>query len=401
MNRKYTALNLDKIGILLLSIYVFFSFTAHDIVIPLKIVSFALYAFLVWGVLVVFMKRNAEIGVHTMWYFAFMCWSFITAFYSPEFKLLDGSFRLMIVALVTSFFFQLYVNNEERFVLVAWLFCFSSFVLVGILYFTGNLVIDAGNRLGEEVLGNANAFAGMLMYAVMFEMWLIVYKRYNVLLKGCLLLMIMADYYALTLSGGRLAFVVPMVFLYILLLCKQDDRGRRHTIRYTLYIVVLIAIIFQMMMTVDVFYDTLGYRMESLINGTMGIEKQGTSAEIRAKMRTLAIENWMEKPILGYGFDSFKYLAQRELNHFFYSHCNFTELLYNGGIVSFLLYYWIYFKLLNLIYKAKNVSIKYKAFAISVALSFLVYDYGIVTYNVAYVQIILAIAFKCLEFKKN
>jgi len=241
----------------------------------------------------------------------------------------------------------------------------------------------------------------MIMYAVIFELWLIVYKKYKLITKVMLLLMILANYYALTLSAGRLSFVVPIVFLYVILLCKQDRVGRRHIIKYTLFVAIIIAIIFFLMMNVEEFYETLGYRMESLINGAMGVEEHGASAKIREKMRNLAIERWMDNPLIGYGFDSFKYLAQSEFRHFFYSHCNFTELLYNGGVISFVLYYWIYYKLIKTIIKTKKASTKYKAFAIGMTVSILVYDYGIISYSTAYVQILLALSFRGLALEGN
>ncbi len=401
MNYKRSVFTIEKIGLLLLGIYLFFSFNAHDIVIPTKYVQLSLYALLGWGVLSVFLKRNVKINIYIIWYFIFLCWSVITMMYSPETNIFGGEMRLIIVAFITAFIFQLFVNDEGDFEKVAWFCAISAFVLVATLHFTGNLVADANNRLGGDIMGNANNFAGMIMYAVMFEIWLIVYKKYALPVKICLFAMILVNYYALVLSAGRKFFVLPIIFLYILLLYKRDKKGRVHTIKYTLFIIALVAVLYYLLMNVPMFYDTIGYRMESLINGTLGVSEHGYSAAIREAMRNLAIEKWMDNPIVGHGFDSFKYLAREEFHHFFYSHCNYTELLYNGGVIYFVIYYWIYYKLIKTVLERKYVDSKYRAFAMGIALSLLVFDYGAVTYSISYVQFLIALSFVVLDFKTD
>ena len=115
MNNKSSKFNTTAIGILLTCVYIFFSFNAHDVVIPTKFSALALYALLGWGAFTVFLQRNAKISVYSMWYFVFMSWSLVTMTYSDENRILGGAFYLMIVSFVVTFIFQLFITNEKAF----------------------------------------------------------------------------------------------------------------------------------------------------------------------------------------------------------------------------------------------------------------------------------------------
>ena len=205
---------------------------------------------------------------------------------------------------------------------------------------------------------------------------------------------------ALIFSGGRKFFIIPFVFLYIMLVLKTDKNGRKHFVKYTSLVLAFGVICYFLIMNIPVFYNAIGIRMQGAINGLLGEGEQDSSSLIRDKMRLLAIKGWIESPFMGYGFDSFKYLALKELNKFYYSHCNYTELLYNGGIFYFLLYYAIYAKLiLDVLAKNKGTQ-KYRAFALGVAICFLIFDFAGVTYESFPTQLMLAMAISGLNIKE-
>lgn len=397
-------INTISLGLLLMSVYVFMCYNALNIVIPQRITSLVLYLFLAYGVFAFII--NAKINppkmtAYTAWYLVFMCVSLVTMLYAPDFDILSGEFYLMIVSFALTFLFQFFVHSERSFELMCWLYSISAAILVLTLMLTGNMVADANNRLGGDIMGNANTFASMIMVAVMYGIWLLLYQKTKPIFKLLLLGMIILDYYALILSAGRKFFVLPFVFLYILLLFKVDKKGRKHIIRYTLLIVALVAFVAWLIMAVPTFYRTIGYRIESYIYGVTGVEEQGASAAIREEMQRIALVKWTEKPILGYGFDSFKYYNLSATGHFFYSHCNFTEMLYNGGIVYFLIYYIVYWFILRRALVLKRGMYKHRAFAVGVALSFLIFDYGCVSYSMSVIQIMLAMALHLLGINET
>ena len=192
--------------------------------------------------------------------------------------------------------------------------------------------------------------------------------------------MILLDMYSLALSGGRKFFIVPFIFLYILLMFRKDKNGKRHMVAYTLLFAVIFGVVWWVIMNVPFFYEAIGVRMQGLVDNVQGVGGDG-SAEIRERMREIAINKWLERPFIGYGFDSFKYLAQQEVGHFYYSHCNYTELLYSGGIFYFILYYLIFAIIAKNSLQNRALPNMYKAFSIGVVISLFIFDYGAVSYN--------------------
>ena len=196
--------------------------------------------------------------------------------------------------------------------------------------------------------------------------------------------------------------IIPFLFLYILLLFRTDKRGRKHFVRYTILIIAILAIVYYLIMSVEVLYEAIGVRMEGLINGVAGEGEQDASSAVRDLYREIGIKQWIKRPLHGYGFASFKYYALAIAGNFHYSHCNYVELLYNGGIIYFSIYYFIYIVIFKQSFNRNNIAARpYRAFAVAVCISLLVFDYGAVTYEMIPIQLCLALAYKASTFKEQ
>ena len=115
-------------------------------------------------------------------------------------------------------------------------------------------------------------------------------------------------------------------------------------------------------------------------------------------MIEIGFNKWMDSPIWGYGFDSFKYYNRLMTGHFYYSHNNYIELLYDLGIIGFAIYYWFYWKLFYVAWKGKNsYTPEIRAFVIGIVFSMLVFEYGAVNYTVTSTQIMLFFAYTLLK----
>lgn len=388
------------LGIIFLCSYIFFSYTAQGIVIPRILNTVSLYLFVLWGIVKIIVRKKVQIGGYTKWYTCFLIFSIFIMIYSPKFDLFSNSeMHLMFVTIVLTYLVYVAVQTEGDLKKLFWCYSIASFVLITILYFTGNLVASQSNRLGGDIVGNANTFAGMIMVAVMYEMWLLVYETdRKKILKIILIAMLLLNTYAMLLSGGRKFIIIPIIFFYILLIMKKNSSGRRSIIKYTVIIILIIAVLYSLMMNIPMLYDVVGYRMQFLVNSITGRGEIGESASIRSLMKTMAIKRWISSPLWGYGFDSFKYYNQTVTGHQMYSHCNYTELLYNGGLLYFFLYYSFYIYQLKYIWKyRKIVDTKNLAFSLAVLISLFIFDYGAVAYSLTNVQIMLCLVCKILQ----
>lgn len=409
LNKKWT---IERTSILLMCLYVFVSYIAVDIWVSSTVNSIVLYAFVGLGAIFIvykFLKDKVKIPAFSIWYLVFMIVSIITMLYSPEQNILSGQFYLMIVSFLLTFLYLTFIRTESHVMSFAWAFVIGSLFLNVMLLSEGMLTGSAGDRLGSEIMGNANNFARMIMVATMYAMWLLIHgikkadmktekgRKSVPYLKVLLVAIILFDIYALIMSAGRSFFIIPFVFAYVLLIYNKPFKK---IICYTALFACFVVFVYVLIMEVPEFYEAIGVRFEGLLGSAEGTQIDN-SAQMRDTIRALAFNRWMDSPIFGFGFDSFKYYAQEKVGHFYYSHCNYAEMLYNGGIVLFAVYYWMYIKLAIKIKKAKNVSVKYRAFALATLLAYLVFDYAAISYGVVVSIAMFAIAFKMLTFEEK
>lgn len=385
------------IGLFFFAAYLLMAYVANDIVISSRFNTYTLYAFIAWGLITILISYGDARSIftsYTWWYLLLLVISLVTMLYSPETDLFSEQFYLMIVSFVITFIVQLFVNNADDFKFLCWCYAISSVILMFILLVTDNLHGTDSNRLGNDFASNANNFAMIMMVAVMYSIWLVVCGNQKKIYKIIIILIVVFDMYGLALSAGRKFFVVPLIFLYFLLLTKNESHNRK-ILKTTAWFAILIFVVFFLIFNTTSLYEAIGIRFERMLWGQDG------SATIRSEMRVLAIKEWIKSPLWGFGFDSFKYLGEKVLNFKAYSHCNFTEMLYSGGILLFIAYYWIYYKIFRTAKSAIKVDNSFKAFAVATAASMLVFDYGAVSYSLAAVQMMLMLSIKVLTFKES
>ena len=331
----------------------------------------------------------------------FIAFCVFTMLYSPEKGFLsDSEFYLLIVNFILILFLSQYDININDIKKISWANILSGGFLIFILFARGNLTgFSTSNRFGQDLFGNSNILANLLMKSALYAIWLLVYSENKIIHKMVLTLCLVASYYGMFLSGGRKFIIIPAIFLYILLFFKRDSRGRKHLVKYTGVVIAIVIAVYYLIMKVPAFYAVIGERMESLFSFIRtGHSISGKSAEIRATMIEIGFNKWMDSPIWGYGFDSFKYYNRLMTGHFYYSHNNYIELLYDLGIIGFAIYYWFYWKLFYVAWKGKNsYTPEIRAFVIGIVFSMLVFEYGAVNYTVTSTQIMLFFAYTLLK----
>ena len=393
-------LNRKNIGVALFCFYVFISPLANDAVLSSFIGSLALYLFLGYSVIYILSNKVLKIKLMTKWMIIFITFSVVSMLYSPEKGLLsDSEFYLLIVNFIMILFLSQYDIDMNDIKKISWANVLGAGALIFILLAKGDLTgFSTSNRFGQDLLGNSNILASLLMVSALYAVWLLVYSENKPIKKVILCLCLAASYYGMFLSGGRKFIIIPLVFLYLLLMFKRDNRGRKHMLKYTVVVMVVVAVVYYLIMNVPAFYAVIGERMESLFSFiTTGSSLSGSSAEQRADMISFGLQKWLQSPIWGYGFDSFKYYNRTMTGHFYYSHNNFVELLYNLGIIGFVIYYWFYWKLVYVAWKGKiRYTPEVRAYVIGLVLSMLVFEYGAVNYTGTASRIMFFFAYSML-----
>lgn len=385
----------------LLIIYVITGYFAQDVLLPSTIGSVALYVFFAYSIFAILTSGHIKLSIMIRWEVICLLLSLVAMLYSPEFSIFGGTYYSLLVNFILVFILTQMPWTEKRFDLVMKAFTYSTALLIIVLALTGNLEdgSDSG-RLGQEAFGNANILSNMLMVSAVYAIWSIIYST-GKLSKILALIACVIIYIGMFLSGGRKSVVAPIIFLFFLLLNKKNKNGSSNLLKTTVIFGFLAVGMYFIIMKVPFIYESVGHRFEELFALFDGSGKADNSSVLRAQMIEGGLKKWLESPIWGYGFDSFKYYNKASLTgHFYYSHNNLVELLYNQGLIGFVAYYSFYAYLLAEALKIKEKSIN-KGFAIAAVIMLLISEIGAITYSTTPTQFMLFFALNRLDAGKS
>ena len=385
----------DKLWFGLFAIYIVSWYLAQEIWMSTSINSLMLYVFLGYSILAILLSARIKFTPMIIWEMVFLSLSLIAMTYSRETNILGGAFYSMLVNFILVFILTQMPWTTKRFDMIMKVFTASAVALIIALGATGNLEDDSG-RLGEDLVGNANFLATMLMVAAIYCVWLLVSAR-TVRMRLFSIFSVAVIYLGMFLSGGRKFIIVPIIFVYVLLMYKMDKKGQKHWFRNTLIIICTAILVYNVVMNVPDFYDVIGKRFEGFFALFGGGGPVDSSTSQRMSMINAALDRWLLNPVVGYGFDSFKFYNQAEVTgYFYYSHNNMLELLHNQGIIGFVAYYGFYVFLLVKALRSNSKEL-YKGFTVAIVISLLLYEFFGVTYCETPMQFMLFFAWFCLE----
>lgn len=253
-------------------------------------------------------------------------------------------------------------------------------------YFT---LISMGERVGTDI-NNVNAIGLQTGITVIICFYEAMQKG-----KKYLYFIAVIPFIVSMGTGSRKALVlivIGMLLLYLL----QIQKGKRIK-KIIQFMIISFVIIFVLQM--PIFQNVMMYRIDSLINLVTGNGKVDHSALERKAMVDIGWNQFLKKPLLGIGMDNAKYVVREHLGRFVYMHNNFVELLVNGGIIGFLLYYSMYVYIF--IKQIPFLKAKDDIVILSFIILFLqvIMDYGVVSYYTKTTYVYLIFGF--LSINKN
>lgn len=378
--------DINKVACLFLYMYLMFSTLVIIPWIPNVLNTYSLYGFVVIGLTeFLLFKRSFALRTHTIWYFLFCLICLCSSFYSANMDISLATTLEMVKILVFSFVAANTLNSQKKINTCIGIYSISCTILYAYLATTGQLIASTEERLGETLVGNANAFANTFMVAALFSIYFIFFAK-NKFAKICFFAMFCMQLHALALSGSRKNFILPIILLCLMKLISTDKRGRKHLIKNTIIVTLILFIAFYSIFNVEFLYNSIGYRMEGLVSLATGEGTIDYSSEIRTGMVEEALRLWQNRLFFGNGIDTFKKISSYNT----YSHNNYAELLCDIGIFGFSFYYIFYaigiFKLLN----QRNRG-DYRWYWLFSLISLLAFDLGAITYNMFIVQFLLLI----------
>lgn len=199
------------------------------------------------------------------------------------------------------------------------------------------------------------------------------------------------------LSGSRKALLFMLIPLILYYIFRQKNSIK--IIRNVMFAVVLVGVTYYAIMNIPFVYEMVGYRIESMIYGLMGGETDG-STSLRLKMITWGLGWFMLKPWFGYGINNYMSLIG-EMHTYagttgVYAHNNYIEMLVDVGMIGTAIYYFIYLMMLEKIVHIRKRLAPLQLIMVSIFVSIIINEYGMVTYIDIFTQIILVLTWVLL-----
>jgi len=348
------------------------------------------YANIIFGINMTFMLVSVflhqNITINSL-YFYFSCnfiWMLASILWSINSEnAIEKMFtitQLFIFAIVMYEFFKIRENALSEILFAIFI---SGFVMsiYAVVYYSVNGVINSlltGYRLGDEinqinVFGMYSGFASLIGFVEYFNK------------KKAFYIYASAFCSIIAISSGsvKALFILVMGFAYLLLSLYSKKNILKGIIVGTLIITIATSFMSQLN------YSVLN-RVDGIINIFTGSGTENTSALLRFYMINVGWDYFCDRPFLGYGLDNFRNLLLLNMGFMTYSHNNFLEILVDLGLVGFINYYVLYFKLVKRFFSTKTNNITIKTIMMILIIN-LVLDFGEVSYynKITYVYLIL------------
>lgn len=341
------------------------------------------------------LKMKINNGI--LWYGLFFIYSMFSLLYTintinPEYAVIRMTMCLITTALITQ------VLNGENFEKVI-----TGIILGGLfgilLVLIKQYSLIGIKRLGNGIYGSYAEFGNVSMITLSCLIWKWKKSKYK---SKVIMISMIIPIIAIFLSGARKAMITPILFF---LLIEILDRKRKF-VKKTYFVMIMSIVVILLVyasLTNEVLYKTIGYRIDSGISTILGKDEDDASLTERGIFKNIAKEMILEKPILGWGLHSFAYVNYTKTGLLLYSHDTFLEILSCLGIIGFVLYFRIYYKIIRKMNKMLNSKNRLGLFLISYTIVILLME----PYSMSYISlssvVILASAagFKGDEQLKN
>ena len=330
------------------------------------------------GLLLALMTPRMRFGKITVLYVVFIGWLALGALYSIDITV--NLFIILATGILTALAVSSYLDEKlddwrAKLSFYASIYSWSTILVclfcLGVEGFTG--------RLGYQVYENGGTYIYLslnILISGVLSLWGVVYseeRRGSRCVAGIQAAFIV---FFCMLSSTR-KVILGLAACAILLVAYKNKVKPIRLIVWGLVLAAVLGGIVYLITTVPELQQTVGYRFETMVNSLLG-DGLDQSMEERKRLRDLAIALFVKNPVFGIGTESFRAYASMAFGRYLYSHCNFTELLCNNGVIGFSLYYSIY--ALVIVESLRHKSDALRAFTLCSCVTLIVLDYSQVSY---------------------
>jgi len=260
-------------------------------------------------------------------------------------------------------------------------YVYLSYIVLNFLVFIDVLSSDFFSPLTTEeellymtrfrgVSSNPNIMAMELFFASVVLLYLQKTNTIkNNIIKKITPIMLIIIFIMLLSSGSKKGIIAFSLFISFYFYSGKKKKNLKFLLSRILLVCspFILFYIYIYFLKDSIVFERIFLALEVIVSGKGDDE----STQERLRLYKLAYEGILDYPILGSGTNSFAYY------NYFYTHTNYLELLFNLGIIGFILYYRLYYKLIRLIKKSSEL----KQFGYFVMFVLLFIDFSLVSYN--------------------
>lgn len=354
---------------------------------PSAVRALMITVFFLYMEVVSFVKRKSLGPVlHVLWALAFYIYCAKNVIWSlyPEAtaEVLNNVQWCMLISVSVVNYVRVYrftaVDIAKRAAMLGLIFLFS--VIMNGEYIEGRFTIVIGDYMLNE-----NMFAQIAIGIACYLIYWSKKKHWKAPLINvyAIVLIVLA-----LISGSRKSIIGLSIFLLGFSMYEYPPKSIQRSLFKLFSAAAIVAVVYVLIMNVEVLYNALGSRIESLFQFLQGETEADASAEDRMEMLVFAYRMFEDKPIAGYGLNTFRYFS----GYGAYAHNNYMELLANIGLVGFSIYYLpilVYFTMSIKLWRNK---IRDSIVPLCVILVFIFNDFFTVSYFTMVAHLFLALS---------
>ncbi|MDU5596434.1 MAG: O-antigen ligase family protein [Lachnospiraceae bacterium] len=284
---------------------------------------------------------------------------------------------------------------EELFSALLW----ASLVVVfySYIFYGKDLIISVilkGKRLGNS-FSNVNAIGMVSGVMIIITMFKVIYNKcmWYLILDIPAVILILA-------TSSRKALIMVFIGVFLLFIFKNLNKNIFMTVFRVISISIIAFFLIRWMMSLEAFAG-IGKRMNGMIALLTGKGVIDSSSLLRYEYIKLGMDIFKRNPIFGIGMGNARLFVSSNYGYDAYLHNNYVEILADGGIVGFVIYYYIYYVVIRDLIKYFKYREKYTVVVIVLLLMQLIMDYGSVSYYYKNTIFYFLIFFICIRKMKE
>ena len=332
-------------------------------------------------------NRPLSLSYYFVWIAVIMVYGLINAFTVSIKTQASVDFWLsMLYTMVVTFVLFDYMRYHKEFLFsLMKVFVFSIIISLLRIYLVNGFFAFLNSR-GKEFNINGHAFMGTIGIVVCF-FFIVNSSKYDVNKNLYKVLLAICSVLTFLTFNRTCYLLVGTLFLIYVVITRKNALS---AIVSVAVVVVVVLLLYNLLIKVDFLYDLIGRRLQTAINGVLGIvEEIDASTQTRMGLIEKGLKWFSEKPWFGYGLDGFRSMhwdVYGDSSMAYYAHNNFIELLVDLGLVGFILYYSLYVYIFVKGLKALKNKTKTSKFFFALFIALVVSEYARITYYVPHAQ---------------